>query len=234
MRHLSGFRYGRYAFFTTSPRGCSGARDPPDAGYWNPEAEDRARALGTEAWVSTERQRDGGGEERSDSEAEPADAETDPLKRMRSRLASEEGRALYARRKAVVEPVNGQIKQARGFRQFSFRGLEAVGAEWALVCLCHNLLKMFRNRPEETPAAPPRSAPGARKRGRSVRTTARRAAFLPFATHRYPHPELAHANIHRNRPGSANPGPPTPVNPARQLQPSPRLRPGKRLRRTDS
>ena len=129
-----------------------------DAGYWNPEAEDRARALGTEAWVSTERQRHGGGEERSDSEAEPPDGETDPLKRMRSRLASEEGRALYARRKAVVEPVNGQIKQARGFRQFSFRGLEAVGAEWALVCLCHNLLKMFRNRPEEAPAAPPRSA----------------------------------------------------------------------------
>ena len=128
-----------------------------DAGYWNPEAEDRARALGTEAWVSTERQRHVG-EERSDSEAEPADVETDPLKRMRSRLASEEGRALYARRKAVVEPVNGQIKHARGFRQFSFRGMEAVGAEWALVCLCHNLLKMFRNRPKEAPAAPPRSA----------------------------------------------------------------------------
>ena len=83
------------------------------AGYWNPEAEDRARALGTEAWVSTERRRHGGGEERSDSEAEPPDGETDPLKRMRSRLASEEGRALYARRKAVVEPVNGQIKHAR-------------------------------------------------------------------------------------------------------------------------
>ena len=129
-----------------------------DAGYWNPEAEDRARALGTEAWVSTERRRHGGGEERSDSEAEPADVETDPLKRMRSRLASEEGRALYARRKAVVEPVNGQIKHARGFRQFSFRGMEAVGTEWALVCLCHNLLKMFRNRPKEAPAAPPRSA----------------------------------------------------------------------------
>ena len=129
-----------------------------DAGYWNPEAEDRAQALGTEAWVSTERRRHGGGEERSDSEAEPADIETDPLKRMRSRLASEEGRALYARRKAVVEPVNGQIKHARGFRQFSFRGLEAVGAERALVCLCHNLLKMFRNRPKEAPAGPRRSA----------------------------------------------------------------------------
>ena len=83
-----------------------------DAGYWNPEAEDRARALGTEAWVSTERRRRGGAK-RSGSEAEPPDGEADPLKRMRSRLANEEGRALYARRKAVVEPVNGQIKHAR-------------------------------------------------------------------------------------------------------------------------
>ena len=83
-----------------------------DAGYWYPEAEDRARALGTEAWVSTERRRHGG-EERSDSEAEPPDGEADPLKRMRSRLASEKGRGLYARRKAVGELVNGQIKHAR-------------------------------------------------------------------------------------------------------------------------
>ena len=138
-----------------------------DAGYWNPEAEDRARALDTEARVSTRRQRHGANEG-SDSEAEPPDGETDPLKRMRSRLASEEGRALYARRKAVVEPINSQIRHARGFRQFSFRGLEAVGAEWALVCLCHNLHKIFRNRPEEAPFfAPPerRGTPGARRTG---------------------------------------------------------------------
>ena len=155
-----------------------------DAGYWNPEAEDRARALGTEAWVSTERRRHGGGEERSDSEAEPADVETDPLKRMRSRLASEEGRALYARRKAVVEPVNGQIKHARGFRQFSFRGMEAVGAEWALVCLCHNLLKMFRNRPKEAPAAPPRSAAAPRAREERPEASALQLGVLLFCLSR--------------------------------------------------
>ena len=44
-----------------------------------------------------------------------------------------EGRALYARRKAVVEPVNGQIKHARRFRQFSLRGIDAVDAEWTMV-----------------------------------------------------------------------------------------------------
>ena len=48
-------------------------------------------------------------------------------------------------RKSIVEPVFGQIKQARGFRQFSFRGLEKVTAEWNLVALTHNLLKLFRS-----------------------------------------------------------------------------------------
>ena len=63
---------------------------------------------------------------------------------MRERLSSEEGRALYAKRKATVEPVFGQIKEGRGFRRFSFRGLCPVKAEWQLVCLTHNLLKLFR------------------------------------------------------------------------------------------
>jgi len=48
-------------------------------------------------------------------------------------------------RKAIVEPVFGQIKQVRGFRQFSLRGLEKVTAEWDLVSLTHNLLKLFRS-----------------------------------------------------------------------------------------
>jgi hypothetical protein len=47
-------------------------------------------------------------------------------------------------RKAIVEPVIGQIKEARGFRRFSFRGLAKVRAEWLLICLTHNLLKLFR------------------------------------------------------------------------------------------
>jgi transposase len=65
---------------------------------------------------------------------------------MRERLASEEGRALYARRKGTVEPVFGQVKEARGFRRFSVRGLCLVEAEWRLICLTHNLLKLFRAR----------------------------------------------------------------------------------------
>ena len=53
-------------------------------------------------------------------------------------------RSRYRLRKQVVEPVFGQIKQARGFRQFLLRGLDKVRAEWAMVCTVHNLLKLHR------------------------------------------------------------------------------------------
>jgi hypothetical protein len=49
----------------------------------------------------------------------------------------------------VVEPVFGQIKQARGFRQFLLRGVEKVRAEWAMICTAHNLQKLFTQRPLE-------------------------------------------------------------------------------------
>lgn len=62
--------------------------------------------------------------------------------RMRERLASEDGKAKYKLRKQTVEPVFGQIKGPRGFRQFLRRGLAAVQAEWSLVCTAHNLLKL--------------------------------------------------------------------------------------------
>ena len=49
------------------------------------------------------------------------------------------GRALYARRKMIVEPVCGQIKAVRGFRRFLLRGLDNIRGEWRLVCVTHNL-----------------------------------------------------------------------------------------------
>ena len=63
---------------------------------------------------------------------------------MRHKLQTPAGHDVYARRKAVVEPVFGQSKEVRGFRRFSFRGLHKVRAEWNLICLTHNLLKLFR------------------------------------------------------------------------------------------
>jgi hypothetical protein len=62
--------------------------------------------------------------------------------RMVRKLTTLRGRRIYARRKAIVEPVFGQIKHARGFRQFLRRGLERVQQEWGLICLSHNLLKL--------------------------------------------------------------------------------------------
>ena len=66
--------------------------------------------------------------------------------RMDRKLRTVAGRAVYACRKKIVEPVFGQIKHARGFRQFLRRGLRNVAEEWALLCTAHNLLKLFGTR----------------------------------------------------------------------------------------
>ena len=63
---------------------------------------------------------------------------------MRSKLQTDVGRAVYARRKTIPEPVFGQIKAGRGVRRFWLRGIQKVRGEWTLVCLGHNLLKLFR------------------------------------------------------------------------------------------
>jgi hypothetical protein len=59
-------------------------------------------------------------------------------------LRTKQGRNIYKKRKGQVEPVFGQIKHATGFRQFSLRGFQKMNAEWQLVCLTHNLLKLWR------------------------------------------------------------------------------------------
>jgi hypothetical protein len=63
---------------------------------------------------------------------------------MTAKVQTPEGKALYARRKVIVEPVFGQIKEARGFRRVLLRGLAKLRGEWRLVCLTHNLLKLWR------------------------------------------------------------------------------------------
>jgi hypothetical protein len=63
---------------------------------------------------------------------------------MRDKLKRAGWRSRYRLRKQIVEPVFGQIKQARGFRQFLLRGVEKVRAEWAMICTAHNLLKLAR------------------------------------------------------------------------------------------
>ena len=73
----------------------------------------------------------------------PRDAEAKT--RMARKLRSKQGASIYAQRKAIMEPVNGQIKEARGLRRFLLRGLEKIDGEWHLIAATHNLLKLFRH-----------------------------------------------------------------------------------------
>ena len=68
------------------------------------------------------------------------------LQRMRQKLRSTAGRAVYSRRKAVVEPVWGVLKQQRGMRQFRTRSLTNVGIEFTLAALAYNLTRLYRGR----------------------------------------------------------------------------------------
>jgi transposase len=65
--------------------------------------------------------------------------------RMARKLRTKKGRETYSKRKQIVEPVFGQIKEVRGFRRFLLRGLKNVTGEWDLICLTHNVLKLFRS-----------------------------------------------------------------------------------------
>jgi len=79
------------------------------------------------------------------SSSAAAVVDQNPKAAMANKLRMATGRALYAARKHIVEPVFGQIKRIRGFRKFLVRGLESVSAEWQLICLTHNLLKIWRH-----------------------------------------------------------------------------------------
>jgi hypothetical protein len=65
--------------------------------------------------------------------------------RMARKLRTKEGRSMYAKRKGMIEPIFGQLKQVLGFRQFSMRGLASMRGEWRLVATVHNLLKLWRD-----------------------------------------------------------------------------------------
>ena len=110
-----------------------------DSGYFTRENAEACAARGIDAYIAVGR----------DSVKRAAGRGPTPTQQaratMEAKLASAEGKAIYARRKCIVEPAFGQIKQARGFRRFSFRGLVAVSAEWSFVCATHNLLKLFRH-----------------------------------------------------------------------------------------
>lgn len=113
-----------------------------DSGYCS---QDNLRYLARrhiDGYVATERQKHG--HDRPACKRGPLPKGAGPVERMKRKLQTQVGRRIYAMRKAIVEPVFGQIKQVRGFRQFLLRGIERVQLEWALVCLTHNILKLHR------------------------------------------------------------------------------------------
>ena len=116
-----------------------------DTGYWNPRQVEKIQGKGIDLHVATGKQKHGEASLPVEENPPAADEALSLREAMRRKLASEAGRDVYRMRKAIVEPVFGQIKEWRGFRRFSLRGLDNVRGEWKLVCLTHNLLKLFRS-----------------------------------------------------------------------------------------
>lgn len=135
-----------------------------DSGYFSEAAVTDKVMEGMELYVAVARQKHGAEIETADDDVQEEaaaantiaadtiaadDAANEPTikEQMQSKLKTVVGAAAYSLRKTIVEPVFGQIKEERGFRRFSFRGVANVAAEWTLICLTHNLLKLFRHGP---------------------------------------------------------------------------------------
>ena len=113
-----------------------------DSGYCSDANLDAVAATPIDAYIATRKTKHGDPPRRCPRGRIPQDATR--VDRMARKLLTQTGAAVYAARKGIVEPVFGQIKQVRGFRRFSLRGLEQVRREWAFVCATHNVLKLYR------------------------------------------------------------------------------------------
>jgi IS5 family transposase len=111
-----------------------------DAGYWSEENVVALEKMDVDPFIATQRRKHSDPLPRAPRGRPPGDLS--PKQRMARKLLTIRGRATYAWRQILPEPVFGQIKHARGFRQFLRRGLRNVGQEWAMICTVHNLLKL--------------------------------------------------------------------------------------------
>lgn len=112
-----------------------------DAGYWSEDNAELCAEQGIDAYIATGRLPHG---QPLPPKRGPMPRDADAKSKMARKLRSKAGSRIYSQRKVIVEPVNGQIKEARGLRRFLLRGLEKVEAEWHLIAATHNLLKLFR------------------------------------------------------------------------------------------
>ena len=111
-----------------------------DNGYCSEDNLEELERLGIRGYVATGRQKHG----KASATGKGAGRSGSRVQRMSRRLKQGGHRSRYRLRKQTVEPVFGQIKGARGFRQFHLRGLTKVADEWNLICLAHNLLKLAK------------------------------------------------------------------------------------------
>ena len=114
-----------------------------DAGYYSEQNAKDLEQRGIESYLATERLK-----HHEKVASAPRGRIADGLsakQRMARKLRTKMGRLMYAKRKGMIEPIFGQLKQVLGFRQFSMRGLASMRGEWRLMATVHNLLKLWRH-----------------------------------------------------------------------------------------
>jgi transposase len=114
-----------------------------DSGYYSEDNVSYLEGEGIDPYIATERLKHNEKIPLAPKGRIPKDLTA--KQRMARKLRTKKGRETYAKRKGMIEPIFGQVKHVRGFRQFLLRGLEKMRGEWRLICLTHNLLKLFRH-----------------------------------------------------------------------------------------
>jgi transposase len=123
--------------------GTTPAQVLADAGYFSDDNVAAATEAGVDALIATGRMKHG--QTPPPAPRGPIPKNATPKQRMARKLRTKPGKAAYARRKAIVEPVFGQIDTCQGGKKVLLRGLDAADAEWALLAACHNLRKLFNH-----------------------------------------------------------------------------------------
>src|SRR5882757_9314159 len=114
-----------------------------DAGYYSEANAADLEKRGIDPYLATERLKHN--EKVASAPRGRIPAGLSAKQRMARKLRTKVGRAMYAKRKGMIEPIFGQLKQVLGFRQFSMHGLSSMQGEWRLMATVHNLLKLWRN-----------------------------------------------------------------------------------------
>jgi transposase len=133
------------------PKSADGSRaaipNTADAGYFSEKVVGALEAMGIDPYIAIGREKDNklqvAAEAAAASAKEDAERQESAKEKMRAKLQTATGKAFYAARKHIVEPVFGQTKSGREIRRFLLRGVEKVTGEWQLICLTHNLLKIW-------------------------------------------------------------------------------------------